>query len=242
MPGSNVERKDTHSFIFSSDIQGNEEHHGVGFCFSHNRKYRNHYIQHSSHLVEMEINNHGNNLVILGVYIPHDLVHEPTRTNIWEKLIRKTNELSTNRNMIVLGDFGASLHAKKADEEQHIGNNILGKGLQFLCRKEAAAGNVTLNRRFLINLFREHDVKCMNTFFQKPNKYKATFKLVAADKETEPRTADRYAEIDFCLAHRRWANGIKNVYTDPYTNVHTDRKSVIVKPEQKTQNFRNNKN
>ena len=69
----------------------------------------------------------------------------------------------------------------------------------------------------------------MNTFFQKPNKYKATFKLVAADKETEPWTADRYAEIDFCLAHRRWANSINNVYIDPYTNDHTERKSVIVK-------------
>ena len=54
----------------------------------------------------------------------------------------------------------------------------------------------------------------MNTFFQKPNKFKATFKLVAADKETEPWTADRNAEIDFCLAHRRWANSIKHVYTD----------------------------
>ena len=73
----------------------------------------------------------------------------------------------------------------------------------------------------------------MNTFFQKPNKDKATFKLVAADKETEPWTADGYAEIDSCLAHRKWANSIKNVYTDPYTNVHTDHKSVIAKLNQK---------
>ena len=50
--------------------------------------------------------------------------------------------------VIILGDFNASLHARKADEDQHIGNNILGKGLQFLYKKEAAAGNVTLNRVF----------------------------------------------------------------------------------------------
>lgn len=44
MPGSNTERT-THTFIFSSDIQGNEEHHGVGFGFSHKiEKDRNHYI------------------------------------------------------------------------------------------------------------------------------------------------------------------------------------------------------
>ena len=126
-----------------------------------------------------------------------------------------------------------SLHARETDEEQYIGNNILGKGLQFLFRKEEAAGSVTLNRTFLINLLREHDMKYMNTSFQKPNKYKATFKLAAADKETEPWNADRYAEIHFCLARRRWANSINNVYTDPYTNVHTDHKSVIVKLKQK---------
>ena len=90
-----------------------------------------------------------------------------------------------------------------------------------------------MNRTFLINFLREDDMECMNTFFRKPNKYKATFKLVAADKETEAWTADRYGEIDFCLAHRRWVNSIKNVYTDPYTNVHTDRKSVIAKFNQK---------
>ena len=127
------EKTHTHRFIFSSDIQGNEEHHGVGFCCSHRiEKYRNNYIKHFGHLVEMEINNHGSNLVILGVHIPHDDVHEPTRTNIWEQFSRKTNELSTNRSVIVLGDFHASLHARQQDEEQHIGNNILGKGLQVL--------------------------------------------------------------------------------------------------------------
>ena len=86
----------------------------------------------------MEINNHGNNLVILGVYIPHDFVHEPIRTNVWEKLNIKINELSTNRNVIISGDFNASLHARKADEYQYIGNNILGKGLQFLYKRSSS--------------------------------------------------------------------------------------------------------
>ena len=104
IPESRMERKATHTFIFSSDIQGDEEHNGVGCCFSHKmKKYRSHYIQHSSRLVEMEINNRGNNLVIFGAYIPHDDVHEPTRTNIWEKLNRTTNELSTNRSKYSAG-------------------------------------------------------------------------------------------------------------------------------------------
>ena len=86
----------------------------------------------------MEINNHGNNLVILGVYTPHDNVHEPTRTNIWKKLSRKIYELPTNRNVIALGHLNASLQARKQDEEQDIGNNILGKGLQYLYRRKSS--------------------------------------------------------------------------------------------------------
>ena len=105
-----------------------------------------------------------------------------------------------------MGDFNASLHAGKQDEEQYIGHNIMGKGLQFHHRKERAAGSIALNRTFFINLPRDHDMKCMNIFFQKLNQFKTTFKFIAADKETEPCTADRYAEIDFCLAHQRWAN------------------------------------
>ena len=101
MPGSNAERKHTHSFILPI---GYSRKGGTSWSRillqPQNGKYRNHYIQHSSHLVEMEINSHGNNLVILGVYIPHDLVHEPTRTNIWENLSKKINGLSTNRNVI----------------------------------------------------------------------------------------------------------------------------------------------
>ena len=78
-------------------------------------------------------------------------------------------------------------------------------------------------------------MKCKSTFFQKPNKFKATFKLIAADKETEPWTADGYAEIEFCLAHRRWANSVKHFYTDPVTNVRTDGRSIIVRVNQKLQ-------
>ena len=83
-----------------------------------------------------------NNLVILGIYIPHDLVHGATRINIWETLSREINGLRTNRNVIALGDFNASLHARKADEEQHIGNNILGKDYNSFVEKQQQATSV----------------------------------------------------------------------------------------------------
>ena len=73
IPISSIEQKGNYVFVFSSSAEGGVEHHGVGFCYSRKiEKYRNHYIQHSSHLSEIEINMHGNPLVILSAYMPHD--------------------------------------------------------------------------------------------------------------------------------------------------------------------------
>ena len=44
----------------------------------------NHYVQHSSHLAEMEINMHGNPLVRLTAYMPHDASAEIQRLAAWE--------------------------------------------------------------------------------------------------------------------------------------------------------------
>jgi hypothetical protein len=109
----------------------------------------------------------------------------------------------------VCGDFNASLHARKEDEEQYIGPHVFGKGPAFLANKERAAGNRVTNRTALTNLLRELDMKCMNTYFPKLNKYKATYKMVFAGIDQEPWIPDRYAEIDFCLAFQRWSNSIK---------------------------------
>ena len=60
-PSSSIEHRDKYIFVFSTSETGGTDHHGVGFCYNRrSEKYRNHYIQHSSHLAEMEINMHGN--------------------------------------------------------------------------------------------------------------------------------------------------------------------------------------
>ena len=60
------------------------EYHGVGFCCNRRiEKYRNHYLRHSRHLAEMDINVHGNPLVILSAYMPHDASTENKRLAAW---------------------------------------------------------------------------------------------------------------------------------------------------------------
>ena len=64
IPSSSIEQRSNYVFVFASSAEGTTDHHGVGFCYNRRiEKYRNHYLQHSSHVAEMEINMHGNPLV-----------------------------------------------------------------------------------------------------------------------------------------------------------------------------------
>eukprot|EP00972_Heterocapsa_arctica_P017452 2578615-Heterocapsa_arctica.AAC.1 len=119
---------------------------------------------------------HGNPLVILTAYIPHDLVQEEKRLSVWESFSNRINLTPPHNNLILLGDFNAQLHTRKEGEEDNLGPHIFGKGAAFLQAKEAFQGDRIFNRTSLIDLLREHDMQIMNTFFQQPPREKATCK------------------------------------------------------------------
>ena len=84
----------------------------------------------------------------------------------------------------------------------------------------------------MIDTLREQDLRCANTFFQKPAKKKGTFEQVGAGPEAGPWTPNRYAEIDYCLVFGRCIKTINNVEVDTDTNVNTDHRSLIVTVKQ----------
>ena len=84
IPSSSIEQRDSYIFVFSTSETGGTDHHGVGFGYHREiEKYRDHYTQHSSHIAEMGINMHGNPLVILTAYMPHDASAEIQRLAAW---------------------------------------------------------------------------------------------------------------------------------------------------------------
>ena len=142
IPSSSIEQRSNYAFVFTSSAEGATDHHGVGFCYNRRiEKYRNHYIQHSSHLAEMEINMHGNPLVILSAYMPHDAPNEINRPAAWEEIANRINEIPDNRNVVVGGDFNAAMHAKRPGEEECLGPHIWGKGLRFPREREGLLPN-----------------------------------------------------------------------------------------------------
>ena len=79
---------------------------------------------------------HGNPLVILSACMPHDASNEINRLAAWEELANRIGEISHNKNVVVLGDFSAAMHARKPGGEECLGPHIWGKGIRFLREKK----------------------------------------------------------------------------------------------------------
>ena len=122
-------------------------------------------------------------------------------------------------------------YMRKEGEEGCLGPRIWGKGMAFLREKEGLIPE-SMNRSILIELVREHDMRCMNTYFGKPSNNKATYRHMWASGMQGPRDTDRYSELDLCLVFGRWANSMKDVEPDSLTNVNTDHLALKVKMKQ----------
>ena len=234
IPDSCYEVRKGYTFVFSSTSTV-REHWGVGLCYkSYVEKYRNYYRQISSNMIAMELNMHGNPLIIASIYMPHENTDdERTRQRAWEDLTDFVTETSEAINTIIIGDLNTNIDAKKEEEDGHIGPHVYGKGIDFLRNKEHnTPANKTTNREYLINHLRATDMKVANTFYQKSNKFKSTYQKKDNTEGGPPWNTDRYCELDHCLVKKQWMNTITNVQADPYTNINTDRKVLEVeKPD-----------
>ena len=79
---------------------------------------------------------HGNPLVILTAYMPHDASAENKRLAAWEEISNRIRSISHNKNVVARGDLNAALHARKGGEEECLGPHVWGKGLAFLREEE----------------------------------------------------------------------------------------------------------
>eukprot|EP00972_Heterocapsa_arctica_P003952 588015-Heterocapsa_arctica.AAC.1 len=117
-----VDNEQEYTFVFSSSCKANDEHHGVGICYNKTmERYSNYYQQVDSNVMGIEINMHGNPLIIMCAYVPHDAAHGDKRLKVLGNLSDRINHIPPSKNLISLGDFNAQLHARKDGEEQYIG-------------------------------------------------------------------------------------------------------------------------
>ena len=138
--------------------------------------------------------------------------------------VKQNKEYLAQQKRSGTGRFQCSYTCQEREEEC-LGPQVWGKGIAFLRGKEGLLPE-NMNRSILIDLFKEHDMRCMNTYFQKLNNNKATYRHMWATGMQGPWDTDRYSELDLCLVFGRWSNSIKNVESDSLTSVNTDHLSL----------------
>ena len=226
IPDSCYEVRKGYTFVFSS-TSTDREHWGVGLCYNkYIEKYRNYYRQVSSNMIAMELNMHGNPLIIASVHIPHENTNdERIRQRAWEDLTDFVTETSETIYTIIIGDLNTNIHAnKKKEEDGHIRPHIYGRGMDFLRNKEHnTPANKTTNREHLSNHSGATDMKVANTYYQKPDKLKGTYQRKDNVSGGPPWSTDRYCELDHCMVKKQWMNSITKIQADPYTNIPTTR-------------------
>ena len=86
IPDSCYEVRKGFTFAFSS-VSTIREHWGVGIWYrNYMEKYRDYYKQISSNIMSMGISMHGNPMVIISTYMPHDDSDNNSRDRVWEYL------------------------------------------------------------------------------------------------------------------------------------------------------------
>ena len=170
---------------------------------------------------------HGNPLVIVSCYLPHDAVlqhtySQPRRTAAREELHDTINKVTEAKNLIVCGDFNAAVHHRKADEEDIIGQRVFEKGRLFRATKEdRMPDNFVDHRGHSITLARATSTVVANTFIQKNPENKITYKAMTTDTGP-PWTPERYCEIGHCLVRKCWRSSVLDITTDQHTNIIID--------------------
>ena len=153
--------------------------------------------------------------------MPHDASNEIDRLAAWEAMANRICEISDNKNVVVLGDFNAAIHARKPGEEECLGPHIWGKGFRFF-REQEGLPPENMNRSLLIDLLKGYDMRCVNTFFQTHDNKKATYRLMWARGMQGPWNTERYSELDICVVFRTWSNSTKNVESYSFISIRTD--------------------
>ena len=103
--------------------------------------------------------------------------------------VKHNKEYNTQQNVVVLGDLNAALHARKEGEEECLGLQVWGEGMAFLREKEGLRPE-NMNRNILIELLQEHDMRCMNTYFENSGQKKATYRHMWATGMQGPWNTD----------------------------------------------------
>ena len=163
-------------------------------------------------------------LSLVSVYVPQSRREEEERTDFADELGKVIDRCQRKGAALILGDFNARIHARLRGEDAILGPHIYGAGVEKLQSGVWDQGGRT-NRDLLMEICAAQDLKVMNTWFKKEEKRKVTHRAPGVEKlprDHEAWDPAWFAELDLCLAPRRWAGMVKDVEAITWANLNTD--------------------
>ena len=112
--------------------------------------------------------------------------------------------------LFIVGDFIARLHTKIGQYELCIGQDIFGRGFNFL--QNNASSQFLENRSLFVEFCIAHDLQIGNTLFQKDASQQVIFRE-AGIWNGPPWPPENFAQLDFVLVPERWKNSFLDVHS-----------------------------
>ena len=227
-------------YIFSGE-KGRSEDAGIGFVVHKSLKNAMTGVtHHGSRVAAMGLSLASGLLSIMSVYIPQSGRPVEEREGTFEVMAEVKKRLEAKGPVLILGDFNARLHARRAGEGDVLGKHIYGRGTGALDPPE-----IVPNRDLLVNFCREEGYKVANTWFRKPEAKKVTQRHPGNFDDPgpgQPWDPVRYGEIDMCLAGRGWGSMVKDVESDVKASINSDHYPLLVQLQVKLRAKRNHGN
>ena len=193
-------------FILSGSAQNSTEWYGVGFVVS--RRFRHlvrGFCQQSERIASLKIKCNAGSLAIFAVLAPHNLRPPDEKWKFYEELGVAISKTSVNGPKFLFGDFNARIGQPRPGEQSVIGPHCFGVEAQH--RVEMP------NRDFLLEFCTAHDLAVANTFCNRPDDPKVTYREPGVPA-LAPICANKFTMLDLLLTSQRDLNAVRSVFSD----------------------------
>lgn len=143
-----------------------QEHIGVGFCYSNKmEKMRESFQQISGREIHIKFRSRNTPLYVINVNAPQQGRPPNERIKFFEELDQTIWDIPRHYKLIVAGDFNARLHGRYEHEKWALGKHVFGRGIAFLHRRKAE--HKIYNRDLFLQVAIGNHLIVANTWFQK---------------------------------------------------------------------------
>ena len=157
---------------------------------------------------------------------PQERKKTQTKKHIFYKTLNnRQTKVQKKRPTYTGGDFNARVQTKQTENEHCIGKHTFDKNNITLVSQDE---DVVENRNMFVSHCNITNTIAVNTFFDKPDNKKPTFRYSTTTHGPPWTRENLYETLDYILVQNKWKNTVKNIEVDREV-IDSDHYPVIAK-------------